>query len=73
MGMSTIKINTETLDRIKDHIESSGQTITSFIDIAVGNELKKLEQEKMVLSSYASNMAPVLVNAINGTRKTKRK
>jgi hypothetical protein len=73
MGMSTIKINDETLARIKNHIELSGQTITSFIDIAVSNEFKRVQQEKMILSSYSENMAPVLVKAINGTRKNKRK
>lgn len=73
MGMSTIKINDETLNRVKNHVELSGQTITAFIDIAVSNEFKRLQQERMVLSSYSEKMAPVLGKAINGTRKNKRK
>jgi len=72
MGMSTIKINTDTLNKIKAHIELYGQTITAFIDIAVENEFKKILSEKMVLNSYSSNMTPMLGRSIGRIKKRKR-
>ena len=69
MEMTTIKINKETLSKIKDHIALSGQTITSFIDIAVSNELDKVKLERKVLSSYAANMGPMLMKVDNKKKK----
>lgn len=70
--MKSVKIDEALIDRIKEHVKTTGQTISGCINIAMTEYLDEKEGER-VLCDYVNKMAPVLGKAINGTRKNKRK
>lgn len=69
MGRTTTKIDEHVLDNVRKHVKSTGQTVFSFLNMTLEEKLKELYGVNM----YRSKMTEFLGEAINGTRKTKRK
>ena len=69
MGRTTTKIDEHVLEVIRKHVKNTGQTVVGFINVTLEEKLKKLYGVNM----YQSKMSEFLGEAINGTRKTKRK
>lgn len=67
----SFKIDSGVKKRLKKVASQSGRTMTGLANMLLDIKLK--EMEAMYSSDYTKNMTPMLGEAINGTRKTKRK
>lgn len=73
MERTTTKIDTKVLDEVRKYAKANGLSVYWFLNEAAKEKLSNVKSGVVVKQRYFSSMNEFLGNAINGTRKNKRK
>lgn len=67
MKSESVRLNSDTLQRVRKYVNNTGHKIGGFIEQVVNEKLDVLEEQ-----GYAQAMSGILGNAINSKKKSKK-
>jgi hypothetical protein len=69
MGRKTAKIDESVLDRVREHVKKTGQTVSGFMNVTLTEKLNELHGGKTTKKKYFASMGEFLTQSSNKKKK----